>query len=240
MEDIIKKIMENNYAFHVHTNYCPHASNDSMKDYIMKALDYGAKSIVFTEHAPFPGDILKSRMKYNQLDAYLEELNDLRTEFAGLINVYRSLETDWIPSQLEYIEDLAKNKNLDFLICGQHDYEDEQGVIHTHNNVCCDMHLREMEAMIHAAESGLFAVIAHPDRVFEDQLVWTEEMASLSKYLIETCNKNGIYLEQNYKSARYLFNGKRMVWPEFWQMNPVNIIKGCDAHRIKELIVNLK
>lgn len=46
--------MDNNYIFHVHTYRCGHASDETDEDYVKRAVELGADSITFTDHAPFP------------------------------------------------------------------------------------------------------------------------------------------------------------------------------------------
>lgn len=42
-------------TFHIHTLRCGHASLDPAEEYVKAALEFGCKSITFTDHAPFPG-----------------------------------------------------------------------------------------------------------------------------------------------------------------------------------------
>lgn len=42
------------YVFHVHTKRCGHASDEPDELYIKRAVEMGAESITFTDHAPFP------------------------------------------------------------------------------------------------------------------------------------------------------------------------------------------
>lgn len=44
-----------------------------------------------------------------------------------------------------------------------------------------------VEAMIEGIKSGLFDVVAHPDRCFKRQKEWTEELTKLSNRLFFCC-----------------------------------------------------
>ena len=56
--------MCNNYIFHVHTHRCNHASDECDEKYIERGLQLGASEIVYTDHAPFPGNPFNNRMRY--------------------------------------------------------------------------------------------------------------------------------------------------------------------------------
>jgi len=48
--------------YHVHTHRCKHASDEDDKLYVEKAIELGAKEIVFTDHCPFPNTPFKNRV----------------------------------------------------------------------------------------------------------------------------------------------------------------------------------
>ena len=57
--------------FHVHTYRCKHASDEDDEAYVKTAVELGAKRIVFTDHAPFPGNPFDHRMQYEELPEYI-------------------------------------------------------------------------------------------------------------------------------------------------------------------------
>ena len=59
-------------AFHIHTWRCGHAGDEREDAYIRTAMYLGAKQITFTDHAPFPGDSFRGRMKMADLPEYSE------------------------------------------------------------------------------------------------------------------------------------------------------------------------
>ena len=69
--------------FHVHTYRCRHAANVADEMYILKAIDLGAVSITFTDHAPFPGNPFGNRMDIQQLSEYLDSLVTIHSRFFG-------------------------------------------------------------------------------------------------------------------------------------------------------------
>ncbi|WP_456274904.1 histidinol-phosphatase HisJ [Bacillus sp. AK031] len=87
---------------HIHSPYCPHGSKDSFHDYINRAIELGYKEITFTEHAPLPEGFedpvpdKDSGMKADDLEPYLTELEELKSEYEGRIIIKKGLEIDYI------------------------------------------------------------------------------------------------------------------------------------------------
>ena len=82
------------YVFHVHTKRCGHASDEPDELYIKRAVEMGAESITFTDHAPFPNDPFNGRMKYSQLEEYIASLKQLKEKYNGIIDVHIGLEIE--------------------------------------------------------------------------------------------------------------------------------------------------
>lgn len=225
----------NKMIFHVHTWRCGHAENVSDEEYIKKAIELGAEQIVFTDHAPLPGDLFTGRMKSEQLAEYITTLQLLKHKYYSDINIVLSLEIEYLPSYVDYIYDLKKNKDIDILILGQHFYELSNGEwsfnLHNKNNEWKGL----INAEIEAARSGLFDVIAHPDRVFKRCKSWSAQMKTLSNELIKVSCNNKILLEKNFSSKKC----KRYYWEEFWKLVSDRhvIIYGSDAHSLDELVI---
>jgi histidinol-phosphatase (PHP family) len=85
--------------YHVHTYRCGHAGGAS-RDFVRRAIDRGLIEIGFTDHIPLyflPEPLRDPRlaMREEQLDDYLAEVEALRHEFAGAIEVRLGLEADY-------------------------------------------------------------------------------------------------------------------------------------------------
>ncbi len=83
--------------FHVHTYRCGHAANVADEMYILKAIELGAVSITFTDHAPFPGNPFGNRMDIQQLPEYLQTLNSLKEKYKNVIEIKTGLEVEYLP-----------------------------------------------------------------------------------------------------------------------------------------------
>lgn len=237
--------------FHVHTFRCKHAGDESDEEYIKKAIELGAKSIAFTDHGPFPGNVFGHRMLMEELPEYLETLNKLKDKYKDQINVYVGLEIEYfagfdnMANGESYYKQLKSMEGLDFLMLGQHMYEMGDGV---YSFSLGSEDIKRLEApgmgksIVEGIATGYFDVVAHPDRTFRKRQVWDAELASISRSIIEQAIKYGVILEQNESSKRY----KNYYWKEFWDMaaeisdsNPegkeLKIIRGLDAHGTHEL-----
>ncbi len=227
--------MDNKYVFHVHTYRCGHATDETDEDYIKNAIALGADSITFTDHAPFPGNPFTGRMKYSQLKEYISSLIELKSVYEGIIDVYIGLEIEYLPSYKSYYEELKANEDIELMIIGQHHYEVSKGVYSFMSDIKYE-YIGLFNAMIEGVNTGLFDVVAHPDRAFRKESIWTKEMAEYSNKLIAAVGDK-ILLEKNFSSMKK----KGAYWEEFWDIVPdkVRLIYGCDAHSTKDMQVGI-
>ncbi len=231
----MKEFWKDKYVFHVHTSRCGHASEETEEEYVLEAIRQGAKTIVFTDHVPFPGDDIPYRMRMDEMDDYVDALEFLRAKYKDKIDVMIGWEVEYLPSFHGYIKQLREDDRFDLLILGQHLYELAPGdydLNHPEEELPPD-YIGRMEASIAGTATGLFDIIAHPDRSFQFETVWTKDMERLSKQLIEVAEKTDTILEKNLESMRR----ENSYWEEFWNMVPDSIrtVTGCDAHSVDTL-----
>ncbi len=219
----------NDAVCHVHTKRCGHAGDYADREYVEKALSLGAKSIFFTDHAPFPGNPFGARMKVEELPEYIASLSALKEEYAGRIEVHTGLEIEYFPEFKGWYEELLANEKIEKLILGQHMYALSPG------NYSFNLSKEEMtylyprglcDAICDGVLTGYFPVVAHPDRIFRGRSkkkgipedlahAFAEEDEKIGAELIETIgSKNGIAAEINESSL--VSNG--YFEPVFWRM----------------------
>ena len=219
-------------AFHIHTKRCGHASGED-REYIEEAIRLGAPRIVFTDHAPFPGNPFRNRMPIEELSEYTESLHSLKKEYEGKIEILVGLECEYLPGFRTYYEELKGNPGLDLLILGQHFYEKKDGIYNFTDSDRTGEYKGICEAVVSGIETGLFAVAAHPDRAFKRKKEFPESGEQECLSVIQAAGKKGVLLEQNYASICR----KRNFRLEFWALvtDASNIIYGIDAHSVAEL-----
>lgn len=232
--------VKNTDVFHVHTYRCGHADDIPDEEYIVKALEIGATGIWFTDHAPFPSDRFRNRMRFNELSDYVNTLKDLKARYAKEIDIHIGLEIEYFPSEHSsgYYDALKREMGVEALLLGQHMAETPDGA-YTFNWAKDKLKESEFDALgsaiIEGMKTGLFDACAHPDRIFRRKKTWDEDMQAISEKIWCTAHELQIPLEQNESSKRE----KHHYWHEFWELAKtypdVQIVRGLDAHSLKEI-----
>lgn len=232
--------MTNTNLFHVHTFRCGHAENVPDTAYIERAIELGASDIWFSDHAPFPGDPFRNRMKYDDLHEYLDTLLSLQEKYANRIQIHIGLEIEYLPrfAKMGYYQLLTQLPDPIFLLLGQHMAEADASP--DGYSFSMDKEWRKENeykalgsAIVSGIQSGYFDFVAHPDRIFYRCHTWTEDMERVAKEIILAAEQMEIPLEQNESSRKH----KHQYWQEFWDLaeGHVQIVHGLDAHAVKEL-----
>lgn len=103
--------------YHTHSNFCDGSSEPEA--YIKAALEQGFDAIGFSSHAPLPFENRWS-IKPDMLDSYVQNIRYLKEKFKKKIEVFLSLEIDYVPNKSEGIEYFRKKCGLDYTIGGVH------------------------------------------------------------------------------------------------------------------------
>lgn len=106
-----------------HSNYHSHSAysdgQGKLTDFVNQAIALGMNSIGFSEHAPVPFNTFWN-MPANKVETYIAEIECLKTQYNGQIEIYTGLETDYYaPWQNQIIETALINK-LDYHIGSIH------------------------------------------------------------------------------------------------------------------------
>ncbi len=228
-----------NEIFHVHTYRCKHAEKVPDSAYVEKAIELGTPRIVFTDHAPFPDNPFNCRMDMEDLEGYVSTISQLKKDYHQDIEILLGLEIEYLPSYEEYYKELKASGDYDVLVLGSHFSE-----IIPRQQYSFDRSKEEMiqaeaidcsGAMVAGIKTGLFDVVAHPDRAFRRRLTWTDEESAIARKMIGTAVECGVYLEKNRASMKR----KNHYRTEFWDLVPpeAKVLIGYDAHSLKELVM---
>lgn len=219
------------YAFHIHTARCGHAAPDPAQAYIQTALELGLKSITFTDHTSFPGDQFCGRMKMAELNDYEKELRELQQKYADRIKISVGLEVEWMPEFTSFYQEL--HDRFDLLILGQHHTSLPGGHYTFQPEVPKeDAYNRLIETIPQAIETGLFSVVAHPDRKFHYDKQWTKHDSEVRNEIFVVADYHRVMLERN---GALLEDGRNHG--KFWTDLPetVGLIYGLDAHSPEDI-----
>ena len=221
--------MTYNDLFHVHTRRCRHAGEETDTDYIETAISLGAKSIFFTDHAPFPGDILGNRMHMEELPEYYGTLMKLKKAYADRIDVKIGLEIEYLPEFEDYYRFLLDTYDMK-LFLGQHvcKYKGEFNFEYMDKS---EEFQWLTDSVMQAVQKHYFAGVFHPERMFRNCVAWGTEQEAAAK---------SIWTEAD--TIEYNYSAVNSTWhEEFWKYKSHdNILYGIDAHSTSQLIAGTK
>lgn len=103
--------------FHTHTKYSD--GNEEMNNYCQKAIELGFHSLGFSDHAPVKFDNSFS-IHPNQLQAYFEDVEKMKQKYQGKLNVFLSLEADYIPGYTFDFDEFRSQAQMDYIIGSIH------------------------------------------------------------------------------------------------------------------------
>jgi len=105
------------YNLHQHSLFSDGKSEPTK--YVEKGIEIGFSAIGFTEHSPLPFDNPFSLKKEN-VQKYVSEIELLQKKYEDKINIYRSLEMDFIQTMSEDFDFWAKECKTNYLIGSVH------------------------------------------------------------------------------------------------------------------------
>lgn len=103
--------------YHSHSTFCDGSS--CIEDYILEAIEQGFASYGISSHAPIPFKV-KWCMDEKKLKSYIRFIEYLKDKWKSQIEIYKSLEIDYIPGLSGPNSSLIKSINLDYTIGSIH------------------------------------------------------------------------------------------------------------------------
>jgi len=103
--------------YHCHNHYCD--GKGAIEEYILSAIQKNVQSIGFTSHSPLPFEN-KWSMDIEKLPSYINELQQLKEKYQSQIEIYTSLEIDFIDGVSGINSELLKDLSLDYTLCSVH------------------------------------------------------------------------------------------------------------------------
>ena len=112
------------YNFHSHTQFCD--GRDIMENFVTSAIAKGFHHYGFTPHSPVP--IASSRnMKFEAVDSYIKEFNRLKGCYGDRINLYLSLEIDYLSPEFCASNSYFSSLPLDYRLSSVHFIKSQDG-----------------------------------------------------------------------------------------------------------------
>ena len=225
--------------YHTHTPRCYHARGDE-REYIETARKSGMKVLGFADHAPmlFPdGYVSGFRMLPEQTEEYAGTLDALKREYAGVIDIHIGYEMEYYPLHFENSLAAICRYPVDYLILGQHFFENEYPYEKPKNRsdgysgAATDEEWKlEMyvDRVVAGMKTGAFSCVAHPDLI-----CYTGNEDIYRRHILRLCEcarDMQIPLEINLLG---LGEGRAYPTERFWRIAAevgCAAIIGCDAH----------
>ncbi len=228
-------------------------------DYVEKAIRLGFSSLGFSEHSPLPFNTSFS-LKKERVQAYINETDILKHRFADKLEVFRSLEMDFVPVLSEDFSFWAMNCKTDYLIGSVHlvssgtgnplwftDGPDPKTYDEGIRNLFDGDIKKAVKTFFHQTnqmiETQEFDIIGHfdkvkmhnADRFFKDEDKWYRNLIGETLELIK---KKNLIVEIN---TRGLYKKRsKKLFPDDYALKRVKelgvpIIISSDAHHPSEL-----
>ena len=229
--------------YHTHTSRCGHAEGTD-EQYVRAALSQGFDVLGISDHVPWPYKTSFTnpgvRMLISQIDEYLSSVRTLKEKYVGQMEILAGFECEHFPQYMDWLADMAKEKQIDYLILGNHyDQTDETGMYFGLCTTGTQLR-RYVESTVKGIESGLFAYLAHPDLFLRRYQPFDENCRAAARDLARACAQYALPMEYNVHD-RYLAPMTHRVsypHPEFFEIaaqEGVKMIIGLDAHEPQEL-----
>lgn len=249
---------------HMHSQYCPHGSNDILEQYIERALERGLEEISFTEHMPLPlgfedpSPDNDSSMNLDDMKKYFQEVKGLKEKYKDKIKINLGLEVDYLEGYEEEIRSFLNN----------HGHVLEDGLLSVHmikvdNKYCLiDFNTDEFERIVNLLggvsklydkyyETLLKAIksdlgknkpkrIGHPTlvRKFNKRIPLEYNNIDLLEEVVREIKTRGYEIDCNTSGLRKADCGE--IYPSGYFMDLIKkyeipIVYGSDAHIAKDV-----
>ncbi len=105
------------FNLHTHTHFCD--GSDEPESYVKKAIELGFEFLGFSGHSPLPFEN-PFAIKPERIDDYGKEIKRLKEKYKDQIEIYLSLEFDYIPGILEDFTVYKNRLGLDYVLGSVH------------------------------------------------------------------------------------------------------------------------
>lgn len=224
------------FDFHTHHDRCGHAQG-TIREYIEAALQNNLQIIGISDHSPMlaeqedrpsPGGC----MAKSEFTAYVEEVLELKQEFAGQIDVLLGVEADFIPEHLELYGNFLRQYPFDYIIGSVHEFAGI-GLYDTgHWEQLTSAGKFELKNSYYnyvtqSAKSGLYDILGHVDALNRYFPGYPELRTELADTTLQTIANHDVVIEINSSDDNWV--------PDSWILERalhygVKTTFGSDAH----------
>ncbi|MEG1659259.1 MAG: histidinol-phosphatase [Bacteroides sp.] len=235
--------------YHSHSTYCD--GRAPIEDFVKEAIAQGFTSYGVSSHAPLPFSTRWS-MDWEQMPAYLEEINLLKQKYAGQIELYAGLEIDYLNEESNPGAACFRDLPLDYRIGSVHLIYSKKGELvdvdvsaerfKTLVDTYFEGDLRRVvtlyyERLLRMMALGGFDILGHADKIhynancYQPGLLDEPWYDDLVRYYFTKIACSGYMMEINTKALYMLgtFFPNDRYFPLFYELGiPVQV--NSDAH----------
>ena len=222
---------------HNHTTLCNHAEN-SVSDYVEKAIHEGIDIFGFSDHAPMHFDPTY-RMRFDQMNEYRDMVMEAKETYKKHIDILFGYEVDYLPG---YMDERIFDADVDFLIGSVH-FIDKWGFDnpefigryeHEDINHIWQQYFDLIEAM---AKTKKFDIVGHLDLIKVFKFMPESSIAELAANALAAIKEADMVLEINVAGYRKPI-GEAYPSPELLSAAfelGIPITFGSDAHNAQQV-----
>lgn len=221
---------------HTHTTRCQHAKGED-RAYVESAIEAGYDVLGFSDHAPYMFEedyISPIRMRMDQLEDYVNSVLSLKKEYAKDIEIYCGLEMEYFPQLFDRTMEEIDKYPIDYLIQGQHFYDDEAGWISPKRAWEDEEHLvMYVNRILDGLATERFFYVAHPDIMCftGDVNIYRKHM----RKIVQELKTRNMPIEINMNGFRDGLHYPNLEFIKLGAENGNDFIIGMDAHEPKLL-----
>jgi histidinol-phosphatase (PHP family) len=231
--------------YHMHTPLCRHASGEPV-EYARHAVEIGLSEIGFSDHSPMRRDDFDNwRMRFDQLDEYVEKVGRAQKEFPRL-TIRLALEVDFLPGQEDWIRELAARHPWDYFIGSVHyisdswDIDNPAKISEWKKRDAFEVWQSYFDRLALAAESKLFDIIGHADLPKKFGIRPAQDCRPLYEKFLNAAAQAGCAIELNTaglrKECKEIYPSRELLEIAFQKNVPITF--GSDAHAPGEVGLN--
>lgn len=210
------------YNFHSHTQFCD--GRAAMEQFVVEAVKQGFTDYAFTPHSPIPF-ASPCNMSTSDVPTYIAEYNRLKSTYGGRINLYLSMEIDYIGKQWGASSEYFQKLPLDFRLSSVHfipsfadskEYIDIDGHFDSFRQKMGVYFNNDIESVVRSfysqsiamIEAGGFDVIGHFDKIGHNAGHFREGIENEAWYValvedtFEAIMDNHLIIEVNTKALK--------------------------------------
>lgn len=246
--------------YHGHCHYCD--GKGEPEAYVKWAIDAQMLAIGFSSHAPVPFESFWN-MPQERLESYFNEIDRLKSDYAGKIKLFKSLEVDYIDGIMGPRSPMTNSMNLDYVIGSVHFLGQKSdgeywaidgsfdsfadGLREIFDNdikkAVREFYYQQKQMVIHQTPD----IIGHLDKIkmhnkqqllFDESESWYRDEV---RELLETISRTNCIVEINTKS----FNRNGLLFPgeeyfKWLKELKIPVVINSDAHFPEHLMVGFK